>query len=193
MTRWRRWKARILKRTVLVRRPHMTIVEDRVRIGKKEFTYVHRPHGPVVAVVALTSRNEMVLVRQYRHPVGRALLEIPAGGVEGREPLLRAAKRELLEETGYSSQCWKKLGRWYPSPAHTGVVKHVFLALDVRKIRGQHLDDTEFLRVEVIPLARLWKTYNHTPDDMAEGLLSGIALAHRTVLAHRYGRIQRPR
>jgi len=177
------WRARILRRKILVRRPWMTIVEDRVRIGKKEFTYVHRPHGPVVAIVALTPKNEMVLVRQYRHPVRRALLEIPAGGVEGREPLLAAAKREFLEETGFTAPRWKKLGAWYPSPAHTGVVKHVYLALGARRVRAQHLDDTEFLRVEVVPLRRLWKSFNRLPDDKAEGLLTGIALARR------YGKI----
>lgn len=174
-----RWTPRILKRTLLVRRPWMTIVEDVVRIGRKTFTYVHRPHGPVVAIVALTSRDEMVLVRQYRHPVGRTLLEIPAGGVEAREPLLRAAKRELLEETGFASTRWRKLGAVYPSPAHTGVVKHIFLALRARKVRHQRLDDTEFLRVELHALSDVWKTYQRTPGHLAEGLLTGIALAHR--------------
>lgn len=189
MTRGR-WKARILRRTLLVRRPWMTIVEDVVRIGRKTFTYVHRPHGPVVAIVALTSRNGMVLVRQYRHPVGRALLEIPAGGVEGREPLLRAAQRELREETGYVSSRWTKLGRWYPSPAHTGVVKHVFLARDAKRVRRQHLDANEFLRVELIPVSRLWKTFNRTPAAMAEGLLTGIALAHRYIEKQRRSKIR---
>jgi ADP-ribose pyrophosphatase len=133
----------------------------------------------VVAIVALTPRNEMVLVRQYRHPVGRTLLEIPAGMVEPREALLAAAKREFLEETGFTAPSWRSLGAWFPSPAHTSVEKHVFLARGARRVRDQSLDPTEFLRVEVIPLSALWRRFERTPGHFAEGLLTGIALARR--------------
>lgn len=172
------WRPRILSRRVLLDSPHMRVVEDRVRIGARTFTYQFRPHGPVVAIVALTRRGELVLVRQYRHAVGRTLLELPAGSVERGEAPLAAAKRELLEETGYASRSWRRLVIAHPAPAHTGVRKHYYLARDARRVRAARPERYEFLRPEVVPLKRLLRRFPAIPR-AAEGLLLGIALAAR--------------
>lgn len=94
-----------------------------------------------VNVIALTPKREVVLVRQYRHGVGKVLLEIPAGIMdEEDESPLQTAKRELLEETGYTSEKFFEVGSSYPNPATHTNVTYSFLALDVEKVGQQKLD-----------------------------------------------------
>ena len=173
-----RRKVRTHRRTVLLDRPNMRVVEEEFTIAGKRMTYRHRVQGPVVAIVALTKRGGLVLVRQYRPPVRKWLLEIPAGTVEPGEPLLAAAKRELLEETGFTAKTWRKAGAWYPAPAGSTVLKHVYLALGAVRTRRPRLDATEVLHAVVLPVDRLWQQFHRLPAK-AEGLLVGIALAAR--------------
>ena len=97
-----------------------------------------------IHVVALTADDRMVLVRQYRHAVGEAVLELPGGviDVSDRDPEA-AARRELGEETGYGAREWRMVGSFYPNPAtHTNRV-HVALALDAHPAAGPLLDRGE--------------------------------------------------
>ena len=108
--------------------------------------------GTWVNVIALTKRQEIVLVRQYRHAVGQVLLEIPAGVMDAEdESPLQAAKRELLEETGYTSENFIEVGRVYPNPATHTNLTYSFLALDVELVSQQNLDKTEEIEVSLIP------------------------------------------
>jgi len=136
-------------------------------MGRKKFTYHFRPHGRVVHVVALTPRGEVVLERQYRHPVRRWLLEIPAGSVDRGETVLEAARRELMEETGYSAKKWKVLGGWYPSPASTNTRAFVVLATGARKIRQARPEATEFIRVILKPFAEAFQEVGRAREGTA--------------------------
>jgi 8-oxo-dGDP phosphatase len=86
-------------------------------------------HPGAVAVLALDDDGRVLMIRQYRHPVGRLLWEIPAGlrDVAG-EPLLATAQRELLEEAGYRARDWRVLADYYSSPGFTTERLRVFLA-----------------------------------------------------------------
>jgi 8-oxo-dGTP pyrophosphatase MutT (NUDIX family) len=94
-----------------------------------------------VHVVAITSAASLVLVRQYRHAAGQSLLELPGGAVDaGDASLEEAARRELVEETGFTAPRWELFSSLHPNPAtHTNRV-HGFLALDARSERPQSLD-----------------------------------------------------
>ena len=106
-------------------------------------------------VVAITKSNEVVLVRQYRHGVQEVLLELPGGVVDKGEDPLEGAKRELMEETGYSAGNIIEVGRLYPNPAIQHNTLYCYLATDVELTGEQHLDDAEEIEVQLVPLDEL--------------------------------------
>ena len=112
-------------------------------------------HVGAVCIVPLTQDGQVVVERQYRYAVGRAITEIPAGKLDSREEVpLEAAKRELQEETGLSADQWYDLGIFYPAPAYSDETIHMFLAKGLHR-GSQHLDDDEFLEVRTVPLQDL--------------------------------------
>ena len=118
-----------------------------------------------VHVVAITAADKLVLVRQYRHAVGEFLLELPGGAVDPEdESIEAAARRELVEETGFTSARWELVSSLQFNPAtHTNRV-HVFLALDAQCDRLQDLDLGEGdLTVEL-----------HDIPTVLDGLRSGV-------------------
>jgi len=85
-------------------------------------------HAPVVAIVALDGRGDVLLVRQYRLPVQQSLLEIPAGGVDSGESAEEAAQRELQEETGQRAGRLERLCTFFASPGYCDECMHLYLA-----------------------------------------------------------------
>jgi len=110
-------------------------------------------HPGAVAVVAVTGKKEIVLIRQFRKPAERVLLEIPAGLFNKGESLAAAAKRELAEETGYTARKIKKVFSAYMSPGYSTEVLHYFFASGL-ELSAQHYEEDEDIRVEVMPIAR---------------------------------------
>ena len=108
--------------------------------------------GTWANIVAITKEQQIILIKQYRHGVGKIIWEIPGGAVDPGESPLQAAGRELLEETGYSAASLVELGALSPNPDnHTNLI-HTFLALNAERISDQDLDATEEIDVFLIPL-----------------------------------------
>lgn len=136
-------------------------LRSRIRLDKCEVSNgkVFEPmvfeFRPWANVLALTKDRTAVLVKQYRHGLQEILLELPGGIVDDDENPLDAAKRELLEETGYSTPNIIQVGELYPNPAIQTNTLYCFLALGVEKVAAQKLDETEDLEVHLVPLEEL--------------------------------------
>jgi 8-oxo-dGTP pyrophosphatase MutT (NUDIX family) len=108
-----------------------------------------------IMIFALTKRQEVVLIKQYRHGVQQAILELPGGSVDEGETPLEAAKRELMEETGYASDIFIEVGHGSPNPAIYTNRIYSFLALDVEQIGKQSIYDAENIEVLLFPLDKV--------------------------------------
>jgi ADP-ribose pyrophosphatase len=108
-------------------------------------------HPGAAAMVPLSEDGSLVMIRQYRHAIGEYIWEIPAGTLNPDESPLECAKRELIEETGYSATGWEELGAIIPVPGYSDEKIHIFLAQGLCPAR-QDLDPDEILHVRKIPL-----------------------------------------
>ena len=98
---------------------------------------VIRHNGSIVILAVDESKNpgdpDIILERQYRHAAGQYLLELPAGRIEPNEAPLAAAKREMIEETGYRAKRWTHLTKYFASPGFLGESMNIYLARDIRE------------------------------------------------------------
>ena len=112
-------------------------------------------HIGAVCVIPVTENNEVIVERQYRYPLDRVILEIPAGKLDAPdEDRLSAIQRELREETGYTADEWTDLGAFHPAPAYSDEFITMYMARGLHK-GERHLDEDEFLDVYTLPLADL--------------------------------------
>jgi ADP-ribose pyrophosphatase len=120
--------------------------------GRRAFREVVEHSGGVV-IIPLTHDGGVIMVRQYRYPVAKELIEAPAGKLEPGEGHLECARRELSEETGASARRLVYLGGIYPSPGFCEEVLHIYLAAEL-EMGDSHPDADELLEVLTVPLDR---------------------------------------
>ena len=110
-------------------------------------------HPGAVAVIAITENNKILLVEQYRKALERSLVEIPAGKLElGEEPIV-TARRELEEETGYTSNNFEFIQAFATSPGFADEVIHLYVAKNLKKLEvPAELDDDEFVELMEVSL-----------------------------------------
>jgi ADP-ribose diphosphatase len=110
-----------------------------------------------INIVAVTDSDEVLLIKQYRHGIGTETVEIPGGVIDPGETPIEAAKRELLEETGYVSDDWISLGEVIPNPAIQNNKCYTFLARHARKAEDPHFDSTEYIVTFTAPVSEIPK------------------------------------
>ncbi len=151
----------------------------------KPYYVLHYPNW--VHVLAITPDDRVVLVRQYRHAVGSTDLEMPGGAIDAADASPEAAaRRELLEETGYTARHWQPISALYANPAtHTNRM-HAFLALGAEPSGGQSLDAGEDgLTIELLPVADVLAGVSAgllTQSMQVSTVLLGLAIAGRLSL-----------
>jgi ADP-ribose pyrophosphatase len=150
-------KARVLSSLVSYRGPVFWVTTDDVLepTGIRARRDVVRHSGSVVvlAVDESSGSPSVLLEKQYRHAAGRFLLELPAGRIDEGENALHAAKRELLEETGYSARSWKRVLHFWASPGFVAEAMSIYLARNLKAGAAQPEDD-EVIELKLVPIKK---------------------------------------
>lgn len=142
----------ILESQYLIKRPWLTARRDTVQLsnGKINPEFYILEYPTWVNVIAITESGDFVMVEQYRHGLQDVFTEIVAGVVEPGEEPLDAAKRELLEESGYAGGDWQLLTVLSQNPSTSTNLTYCYLARGVRKVSDQQLDETEDIAVRIM-------------------------------------------
>jgi ADP-ribose pyrophosphatase len=153
-------RARVLSSKTVYKGKVFSVTADEVEEpgGVRARRDVVRHNGSVVILAVDSSASaadpSILLIRQYRHAAGQFLLELPAGRIEPGEKLLPAAKRELLEETGYRARRWSHHVRYFASPGFLAEAMDIFLAEDLVAAPGEGTpDDDERIELRSTPLS----------------------------------------
>lgn len=114
-------------------------------------------HADCIAVVAIDNEDNILLVKQFRKPVEKELLEIPAGGIDDGEDPEAAVRREMCEETGYLPRKLESLGGFYSAPGYCTEYLHLYLASDLtpRRLIAEDTESIELVRVPVSQIISL--------------------------------------
>jgi ADP-ribose pyrophosphatase len=149
-------KAKLLSSRTVYRGPAFWVTTDQVLepggIRVRRDIVHHTGSVVILAVDDSTSAPRVLLERQYRHAADDFLWELPAGRIDAGEKPLPAAKRELLEETGYTASNWRRIFHFYVSPGFVAETMSVFLATGLRAGQAQPEAD-EIIRKRMVPLS----------------------------------------
>ena len=155
-------KAKILSSKLAYKGKVFNVYKDTVIEpgGHRNVRDVIRHNGSVVILAVDESKNpadpDVILERQYRHAAGQFMIELPAGTRDPGEAPLAAAKRELIEETGYRAKKWTMLQKYFASPGFLGEWMQIYVARDIRAGKAA-LEDDENLEVFRVPLSEAMK------------------------------------
>ncbi len=153
-------KAQVLDSKLAYQGKIFSVYTDHVREpnGVEATRDVVRHNGSVVVLAVDETTNPddplVVVERQFRHAADQYLLELPAGRVEPGENVLAAAKRELIEETGYRAKKWTRLVRYFASPGFVGEWMEIYLATGIVAGKATPEED-ERIEVRLLPLSQL--------------------------------------
>jgi ADP-ribose pyrophosphatase len=150
----------------------LTVYRDTVRLpSSSTATREYIRHPGAVVVIALTDDGQVVMERQFRYPMDRVMLELPAGKLDAGEDPLECARRELLEETGYVARHWARAGEMHNAIAYSTEVIHIYFAKGLTQQQA-HLDEEEFLEV-----------YTESCDALFRGVAAGEITDAKTITA----------
>ncbi len=171
-----KWKT--LSSKYLIRRPWLTARVDEVQLpdGRVNPEHYVLEYPDWVNVLAITTGGQYVMIRQYRHAFDEVLIELCAGVAEAGETPEQAARRELLEETGYGGGRWSPLMTIGQNPSICNNMTYCFLAEGVERVSDQRLDAGE--DIEVLLMSRDELLGLLTRDEMKQALMAAPLWRH---------------
>ncbi len=167
-----------LESRYIIRRPWLTARVDKVQLpdGRVNPEHYVLEYPDWVNVIAITTRGEYVMIRQYRHGTDQVMAEVAAGVIEQGETPLQAAQRELLEETGYSGGDWRCIMSICQNPSICNNLTHCFVATGVELAGEQRLDAGEDIAVELWTRQQLIEHLRR--DEMKQALMAAPLWRH---------------
>ena len=131
----------------------LDVRRDRVRLpdgseGVREYVM----HPGAVVIIPVLPDGRLIFERQYRYPIGRVMLELPAGKIDPNEDSLLTAQRELREETGHAANQWRHLGTMHPTIGYANERIEIYLAQNLVSLGQNALDEGEFLELVELSL-----------------------------------------
>lgn len=141
------WK--INKKETVFICPWFRVEKESILIPEKKLKidYFLTYSSDIVTIIALDKEDKLLILKEYKHGYGKNTYTLPSGIIETGETPLKAAKRELLEETGYSTDNFILIAKTFPNPTSGKFCKYTFLARGVTKESTQKLDQTETIKV----------------------------------------------
>ena len=148
-------KVNTLRSDYLSNHPYFKARKDAYELasGKIVDPYFVVEMPPSATAMAITAEGEVIMVTQYRHPIGTEILELPGGFIEQDESPIEGITRELLEETGYQFNEIVYLGCTAANPGLMNNFTHLFLATGGVKIQAQELDQNEEIKISLLPIS----------------------------------------
>ena len=168
--------AKINDRQILHRGRVYNLIRENVTLDNGVITDMEFVEHPgATAIIPMLNESRIILLKQYRHALRKYIWEIPAGTIDPQESVINCAKRELIEETGYSAEKWQKLGEMTPVPGYSDERIHIYLATGLLPA-GQNLDRDEIINVHVIEFNKAMEMVNAGKIQDAKSI-AGLFLA----------------
>ena len=154
----------------------LTFKRDEVELPSGRITFRDIvDHPGAVAIIPVLPDGRIVMVRQYRYPIRKSLLEIPAGTLEQGESPYDCARRELKEETRYETDTIEELLRCYTAPGYSSELIHIFVARNISEVDGE-IEQDENIRVELLELDEILSMIDDNVIEDAKTICGILAL-----------------
>ena len=165
------WKT--IQSDIIFQNPWIELYQDKVEIRTgKMMHYTWYKSSDVAVIVPFIDNDTLVMIRQYRYPLHKVLLEFPAGHIENYEDAEKTARRELLEETGYLAKQIEELYVYHPSVSISQQLVHIFRAKNLFKGESKHDTMEDIRTIESVSLKKLQEMVRERKIDSAGTLIA---------------------